>query len=128
MRILLDTCTVIWLCAEPARLSAAAVAAVEETDAELFFSDVSALEIVLKWSAGELDLPLPPRQWIEKQIKAWSMGTLPISRKDIYRAGDLPDHHRDPFDRLLVATALNHDATLLTPDPALRAYPVGCRW
>ena len=46
----------------------------------------------------------------------------------IYRAGELPHHHRDPFDRLLVAAAINANATILTPDDAIRAYPVSCRW
>jgi PIN domain nuclease of toxin-antitoxin system len=91
---LLDTCTFIWLCADPEKLSATAREAID-ADAGLLLRDVSALEITLKWQAGKLELP---------------------------------DHHRDPFDRLLVATALAAGATILTPDPAVRRYPISTRW
>ena len=125
---LLDTCTFIWLCAEPAKLSAEAKSALEEPNARLLFSDVSALEITLKWESGKISLPDPPRRWIEEQISAWSLECRALARDDIYRAGELPGHHRDPFDRLLVAAALNGNATILTPDKAVQQYPVSCRW
>ena len=89
---------------------------------------MSALEIALKWSAGKIILPDPPRHWIEQQVAAWSMDCLRLQRNDIYRASELPALHRDPFDRLLVAAALGATATILTPDDAIHAYPVSCRW
>lgn len=89
---------------------------------------MTALEITLKWSEGKIELPDPPRHWIESQIKARSLDCLVIGREDIYRSGELPHHHRDPFDRLLVAAAINANATILTPDDAVRAYPASCRW
>ena len=89
---------------------------------------MSALEIALKWNAGKIILPDPPRHWIEQQIAAWSLDSLSLQRNDIYRASELPAHHRDPFDRLLVAAALGATATILTPDAAIHAYPVSCRW
>ena len=94
----------------------------------LLWSDDSALEIALKWSAGKLVLPDPPRRWLEGQIDTWGLDCLGLRRADIYRASELPAHHRDPFDRLLVATALGSNATILTPDEAIRQYPVSCRW
>jgi PIN domain nuclease of toxin-antitoxin system len=125
---LLDTCTFIWLCAEPERLSEAAKSAIDAPDSSLLLSDVSALEITLKWSAGRIVLPDPPGHWLEAQIAAWALECPSLSRADIYRAGELPGHHRDPFDRLLVATALNLNATILTPDKAIHQYPVSHRW
>ena len=125
---LLDTCTFIWLCAEPERLSETAKRAIRASDASLLLSDVSALEITLKWRAGKITLPDPPGLWVEAQIAAWVLDCRPLSRTDIYRAGELPEHHRDPFDRLLVATALNLNATILTPDKAIHQYPVSYRW
>jgi PIN domain nuclease of toxin-antitoxin system len=125
---LLDTCTFIWLCAEPERLSDVARSAIDSTDSSLLLSDASALEITLKWNAGKIELPDPPRHWIESQISAWSLDCRSIEREDIYRSSELPHHHRDPFDRLLVAAAINLNATILTPDDAIRAYPVSCRW
>ena len=86
------------------------------------------LEIALKWTAGKLVLPDPPRRWIESQIAAWSLDCRALGREDVYRAGELPHHHRDPFDRLLVATAIRANAIILTPDDAVHRYPVSCRW
>ena len=125
---LLDTCTFIWLCADPESLSHVARSAIDSTDSSLLLSDASALEISLKWNAGKIDLPDPPRHWIESQIAAWSLDCRAVEREDIYRSAELPHHHRDPFDRLLVASAINLNATILTPDDAIRAYPVSCRW
>jgi PIN domain nuclease of toxin-antitoxin system len=125
---LLDTCTFIWMCAEPDRLSSVAKSAIDGLNASIVFSDVTALEISLKWSSGKIDLPDPPRHWIESQIAAWSLDFRAISREDIYLSGELPDHHRDPFDRLLIAAAMNSNSTILTPDQAIKAYPVSCRW
>ena len=125
---LLDTCTFIWLCAEPGRLSGTARSLLEKPDSPLLLSDVSVLEIVLKWSAGKIALPDPPRRWIEEQAAIWALKHCPLDREDIYRAGELPKHHRDPFDRLLVGVALRLNATILTPDQAIHQYPVSCRW
>ena len=127
-RYLLDTCTLIWLAAEPNRLSPAAQQAIDAADSMVLFSDVSALEITLKWTAGKIILPDPPRQWVERQIARWELDCLTLTRDDIYRASELPDHHRDPFDRLLVAVALGASATILTPDDAIHDYPVSFRW
>ena len=127
-RYLLDTCTFIWLCSEPERLSARAAAAIEAADSPLLLSDVSALEIVLKWNAGKIILPAPPRRWLERQISIWAVECRALRRSDVYRASELPDRHRDPFDRLLVATALESDAVILTPDRKIQQYPVSWHW
>ena len=127
-RYLLDTCTLIWLASEPERLSAAAQQAIDAADSAVLFSDVSALEITLKWTVGKIILPDPPRLWIERQIARWELDCLSLTRDDIYRASELPAHHRDPFDRLLVAVALGAAATILTPDDAIHDYPVSYRW
>ena len=125
---LLDTCTFIWICAEPDRLPSFVKSAIHAPRASVVFSDVAALEISLKWSSGKIDLPDPPRQWIQSQIAAWSLDCRAISREDIYLSGELPYHHRDTFDRLLVAAAINSNSTILTPDQAIKTYPVSCRW
>ena len=128
MRYLLDTCTLLWLSAEPRKLSTVAKDAIDAPDSALVVSDVSALELTLKWAKGKIKLPDPPRRWFEEQTSTWELDCLPLSRSDIYLAGELPEHHQDPFDRLLVATALNAGATLLTPDAAIQAYAVSWRW
>lgn len=128
MRYLLDTCAFIWLCSEPAGLSKEAASRLDASDATVVFSDVTALEIVLKWTAGKIQLPEPPRRWIEHQLQVWKLEQLPLSRHDVYRASELPNHHSDPFDRLLVASALNHDACIVTPDGLIHKYPVAWCW
>lgn len=128
MKYLLDTCTFIWLCAEPSKLSESAAARLDADDATVMFSDASALEVVLKWTAGKLHLPEPPRTWIEHQLRVWSIEQAPLSRQSMYRASELPTHHSDPFDRLLVASAIEYEATLVTPDELIHRYPVAWAW
>jgi PIN domain nuclease of toxin-antitoxin system len=72
--------------------------------------------------------PETRRRWIEHQIQAWALEQIPLSRDDAYRASELPAHHSDPFDRLLVATSLNHDACIVTFDDAIHRYPVAWCW
>jgi len=125
---ILDTCTFIWLCSRPSALSRAARKCIDDPVNELALSDVSAMEITMKWAAGQIALPHPPRIWIEKQMQTWELTSIALTRDDIYRSGELPEHHRDPFDRLLVGTALNRNATLVTPDDAIHRYPVSTCW
>ena len=125
---MLDTCTFIWLCSSPDKLSVTAVEFIDAPDTRLLLSEVSILEIVVKWNAGKLGLPDPPRRWIESQIAAWSLESRALGREEMYRAGELPHHHRDPFDRLLVAAAISANAIILTPDDMVHRYPVSCRW
>ena len=128
VRYLLDTCTFLWLCADPARLSTGARAALAAPEADLLLSDVTVLEITLKWAAGKIRLPEPPRSWIERQSAIWRARAVPLSRAIIYRSSELPRLHADPFDRLLLASALEQEAILVSPDDALRRYPVACLW
>jgi PIN domain nuclease of toxin-antitoxin system len=126
--LLLDTCTLLWLAADPSRLSPDATEALDDEANELWVSDVSTLEIALKWSAGKLTLPTPPRTWFESQVATWELSTIGLRRPDIYRTTELPAHHRDPFDRLLIAQALDRGFTIVTPDEAVVVYPVATLW
>ncbi|MBI4602813.1 MAG: type II toxin-antitoxin system VapC family toxin [Planctomycetes bacterium] len=128
MRYLLDTCAFLWLCAEPGRLSRKARDALSDPAADLLLSDASVLEIALKWEAKKLALPAPPRAWVTEQAGIWRAAAAPITRAVIYRAAELPALHRDPFDRLLVSTALEGGTTIVTPDQAIHKYPVPWTW
>jgi PIN domain nuclease of toxin-antitoxin system len=125
--LLLDTCTFIWLASEASRLSAVAVRALD-AESDLFLSDVSIWEICLKWQSKKIELPSPPRTWVSEQARTWSLDSLPIIAEHLYRSIELPDLHRDPFDRLLVSQALTRGATIVTPDPAIHQYPVAVVW
>ena len=127
-RLLLDTCTFIWLVAEPARLSQRLCDVIDIHANELRLSAVSIWEICLKWKAGKLDLPKPPRSWIEEQVISWNIGLVPIEREHLYRVTELPMYHRDPFDRLLVAQSIVEGLTVATPDSALHKYPISWLW
>lgn len=128
VRYLLDTCTFVWLCADPGQLSATATSSIGADDAVLVVSHVSILEVTLKWTAGKIVLPSPPRTWVEGQMNVWEMQSLAIQPDDIYRSSELPHFHKDPFDRLLVSVALNRNLTILTPDEWIRRYPVSTLW
>ena len=125
---MLDTCTFIWLCASPDKLSTTVTEIIDAPETRLLLSEVSVLEISLKWNAGKLALPDPPRHWTESQIAVWSLDCRALEREDMYRAAELPNYHRDPFDRLLVAAAIRANAIILSPDDAIHRYPVSCRW
>lgn len=126
--LLLDTCTFVWLVAEPQRLSETARTLLAEPSRAIVLSDVSVWELCLKWQAGKVELPAPPRAWIEEQARLWALERLGIERSHLYRSTELPGHHRDPFDRLLVSQAIEAELTLVTPDEHIRRYPVAVRW
>ncbi len=128
MRLLLDTCAFLWLAAQPARLSALAAAAINDETSELFLSDTSVWEIVLKYQAGKLPLPESPRGWIPKQIEFFQLQSLPVTAEAILQSGELPGPHRDPFDRLLAAQALARGFRLVSPDCFFGDVGVDCLW
>jgi PIN domain nuclease of toxin-antitoxin system len=128
MRLLLDTCTFIWLAAEPDRLSNRARKAVSDEGNELFLSHASAWEIHLKFLAQKLILPEKPRLWIAQQLSARQVTDWPIDLEAIHGTADLPAHHKDPFDRMIIAQSLVHDVRIVTPDPVFRRYKVKLLW
>lgn len=128
MKLLLDTCTFIWLASQPTTLSKAATAAIENHKNERFLSDCSVWEICLKWESGKLKLPSPPRNWIDTQSKIWRIERLQITRQALYRVSELPNHHRDPFDRLLVAQSIEDSLSIVTSDPYIAKYPTSVVW
>lgn len=128
MRLLLDTCTFVWLVSSPTELADRARRELDDPAAELVLSDASIWEVCLKWQAGKLHLPAPPRRWIEEQRRAWGLVRLPVELEHLYRCTELPLHHRDPFDRLLVSQAIVEDLTVVTPDAAFAGYPVTLLW
>ncbi|CAN5473720.1 type II toxin-antitoxin system VapC family toxin [soil metagenome] len=128
LKILLDTFAFLWLANEPEKLSARAAAAIDEDGSDLFFSETSIYEIVIKHRTGRLPLPNFPRVWIPTQIEAFQLETVTIQPDAIYRSGELPPVHNDPFDRLLAAQALIAPFKFITHDPLFRAYGVDTIW
>ncbi len=119
MIALLDTCTFLWLALEPSRLSEPCRAVIDDESNQLVFSQVSVWEITLKNSVGKLPLPLPPREWIPTRRAFFQLEAVQPTEAAIFRSGELPRVHADPFDRLIAAHAIEANFTILSPDTPL---------
>lgn len=128
LRLLLDTVAFLWIVGGARELSATARKAFASPENEAFLSAASAWEIALKNRMGRLPLPESPEAFVPKQRAAHGIDALPIDEVAALHVAKLPDLHRDPFDRILVAQALVGDLVLLTPDEAIRRYPVRTLW
>jgi len=128
LRVLLDTHSLLWLVTDDPRLSDAARDTFLNTDNELLCSAVVGFEIAVKYSLGKLGLAEPPRTFIDNRIRNNALTPLPITMAHALRVADLPIHHRDPFDRLLTAQALEEDLPVLSADEILSAYGIRRIW
>lgn len=128
MKLLLDTCTFLWLAADDPQLSAAARAACVDPGNAVYLSVLSAWEIAVKYRLGRLPLPEPPARYVASR-RAW-LQIEPVPFDEAAAAHDalLPPHHRDPFDRGLVAQAIMLGMSIVTPDPAITRYPAPTLW
>ena len=124
MSILIDTHVFLWAAGIGGRLSESAKTLLTDSGQPIFFSAASAWEIAIKWSKGRLTLPSPPYEVINNVVGAAGMTQLPVTFKDASGVAGLPLHHRDPFDRLLVAQARTNGLRLMTADPILERYDV----
>ena len=90
MRLLLDTCTFLWLAQQPDKISSSSADLIDDVNNDLLVSEVSVLEIVMKHSAGKLPLPAAPRNWIPDKLNYHQLTKLPLVDEVIFRSGDLP--------------------------------------
>lgn len=128
MRLLLDTCSLLWMADRVDLLSASARAALEDPDNELLVSQVSMLEIQIKHGLGKLPLGLPPEEFVTEACRRFGLACLPLADEHIWTLRRLPLLHRDPFDRLLLSQAVHEGLPVVTPDPLLHQYPVRLLW
>ena len=124
MRILLDTQCWLWMLAEPERFSEASRRLLIARENELFFSAASAWEISMKYDLGRLTLPAPPAASVPPLMAKTGVTPLPVLHEHALAVAGLPPHHRDPFDRLLVAQARVERLPILSADRTLEAYDV----
>lgn len=123
-RVLLDTHVFLWMHAEPARLGPSLRALIEDETTELFLSPASSWEIAIKWGIGKLTLPEPPETYVPSRMLAAQVQSLPVTHSHALAVASLPDHHRDPFDRLLVAQSRIESLPLATADPLIKPYGI----
>jgi PIN domain nuclease of toxin-antitoxin system len=127
MRLLLDTCTFLWL-AGGSSLSTLAAASIRNPENEVFLSAVSSWEIASKHRAGRLPLPEPPDQLIPTERGLRGVVALPFDEESALQVLRLPPLHRDPFDRMLICQAIAGGLAIVTPDPLITQYPVRVIW
>jgi PIN domain nuclease of toxin-antitoxin system len=128
MRILVDTCVFLWLAADASELSTAAKAVCVDPENDVYLSAISAWEIAIKFRLGRLPLPVPPHEFVASRREWMGLERLDLDEASAAHTHLLPELHRDPFDRALIAQAIVNGLTLATPDPLVRAYPVPTLW
>ena len=128
MRLLLDTCTFLWLYTDNDKVSKAAAAAFLHPENERFLSAVSAWEIATKYSLGKLPLPRTPEYYIAEAREKSGVPSLPHDEESAFQSARLPRIHRDPFDRMLVAQAMVHGLVIVTSDESIARYGVRVLW
>jgi len=128
VKILLDTCTFLWITSDASELSMNARKIFREPDNRIYLSSVSAWEIAVKYALGKLPLPEKPSVFVPEQRELHYIESLPLYERESLRSDELPQLHRDPFDRMLICQAIEDDLILLTPDPMIRQYSVKTAW
>jgi PIN domain nuclease of toxin-antitoxin system len=128
MKLLLDTQAFLWWVMDEAALSSRARQLIQDGASVLYLSAASAWEISIKASLGKLKLSDEPGKVITEQMAANGIHPLPIQVSHALRTHGLPPHHRDPFDRMLVAQSQLEGLTVLTPDEKIARYSVQTIW
>ncbi len=128
MRLLLDTCTFLWIITDAPQLSSRAGELSYTPDNEDFLSSVSTWEIAVKHTLGRLPLPEAPLAIIPSMRDAHGIESLSLDEESTLYVPRLPAYHRDPFDRMLVCQAIVQDLVILTPDKDIHQYPVKTTW
>jgi PIN domain nuclease of toxin-antitoxin system len=128
MRLLLDTHTFLWWVNESSRLSKRALQAIGDADRPCLFSVASCWEMAIKAGSGKLKLPFTVARFVSEQLAANGFLPLSIELAHAARVAELPVHHRDPFDRLLAAQALEEDLTIISADSIFKRYGVRRIW
>jgi len=121
--MILDTCALLWLAGGTGRISADTRTAIDQASA-VWVSAISAFEISLKTTSGELRLPASPREWWDRALSHHSLSVLPVTDRVCLRAIELPLIHKAPADRFIIASALLEDLPVVTADSRFAAYGV----
>ncbi len=124
MKVLLDTSVVLELSLDPSTLRGEVMDQLVADSTTLVISVITPWEIGIKWRLGKLALPEHPVQWTARLVREFGASVLPVSLAHVSGVADLPSHHRDPFDRLLIAQAQIERHTVVTADEVFSRYAV----
>lgn len=124
MKYLLDTSVFLWSAGAPEKLNKQATSLLSSNASELYLSAASSWEIAIKLALGSLTLLKPPSEFIPHAMRTLALRSLDITHFHSLAAGELPRHHRDPFDRMLIAQARSETMILLTADSTFTRYDV----
>ncbi len=128
MKLLLDTQSWLWMQACPERFSAESLELIRNPENDLLFSAVSSWEIAIKYALDKLPLPAPPQEYVPSRMMTSGVVPLLVSHAHTLHVATLPLHHRDPFDRLLIAQAQIENIPILTADRKFASYAVTVYW
>ena len=124
MKLLLDTHIFIWWADQPERLSPSTLSALEDEANELLLSVASVWEMQIKIQLGKLKLSLPLKELVKNQQETNDLTVSPVALTHVLALDALPYHHKDPFDRLLIAQGIEEGLTIVTADSQFSAYSV----
>jgi PIN domain nuclease of toxin-antitoxin system len=123
-RYLVDTHVWLWMQSDPDRLRDETRGIVQDVRFSILLSAASAWEIAIKYRLGKLPLPEAPASYVPDRMRRSGTSPLPVEHAHTLRTAELPDHHKDPFDRVLIAQAQLLDLAIITADEQLSAYDV----
>jgi PIN domain nuclease of toxin-antitoxin system len=124
VRFLLDTHIWLWLLTEPASIKPDVLAELQDSRSRLLLSAASSWELAIKWALGRFELPEPPASYVPSRMRRSGVEGLAIDHEHALRVATLPRHHRDPFDRLLIAQAQVESIPIVTVDSEFDSYDV----
>jgi PIN domain nuclease of toxin-antitoxin system len=128
MKYLLDTMVWLWSVGPSETIGAAGLEIIGRAEEELYFSAASSWEIAIKTKLGKFQLPGPPNHYVPKRLAEQGIRPLSITQTHSLKVYDLPLHHSDPFDRMIIAQAMVEEMTILTSDRIFEKYPIHVVW
>ena len=128
MRLLLDTHTFLWFIQGNDSLSNTAKASIENSENQKLISIASLWEIAIKTSIGKLSVEMSMTDLVEKQVLGNALGILSITPEHLEKLTDLPFHHKDPFDRLIIAQSLAENISIVSRDKMFGDYSAQLIW
>ena len=128
MKLLLDTCVILWLMMESKKISPVMREILANPANSRYLSAASVWEVVVKWQTGKLKLPKPPAEFFAEIKARGKLRPLAIDDASALQLHKLPARHADPFDRMLICQAIENGMTVVTPDELITQYPIKTLW